>query len=282
MSIPKGKLIAIGGAEDKGTDKDLFAVHKNNPHYSQLGVLKRIVAEAGGKEARIEVITTASAIPGEVWKNYYNAFTMLGCTRVGHLRIRRTKDAEADDVIARLKACNAIMFSGGNQSKITAVFRDTQFFETLKNRYQNENFVIAGTSAGAMAMSAVMISDGNAAFSLLKGEVKNAQGLGLVDGIIIDSHVNKRGRFTRLAQMVALHPAMPGIGLSEDTGVIITKAEDLEAIGSGAVMIVDGSQLKHSNIQKIKDGSPISLEDLRVHILENGNRYNCKTKKVSV
>ncbi len=280
--IPKGKLIAIGGAEDKGTDRDLFAVHKNNPNYTELGVLKRIVDEAGGKHAHIEVVTTASSIPGEVWRNYLNAFTKLGCTRVFHMRIRKAKDAEQEDNLERLKTCQAIMFSGGNQSKITSVYGGTEFFKILKHRYQHENFVVAGTSAGAMAMSHVMISDGNAAYSLLKGEVKNAIGLGFVEHVMIDSHVNKRGRFTRLAQMVALHPHKTGIGLSEDTGVIITREDELEVIGSGAVMIVDGSHILYSNIATIKDGSPISMEDLRVHILQKGNLYNCKTKKITI
>jgi len=280
--IPKGKLIAIGGAEDKGTDRDLFAIHKNNPNYSELSVLKRIVDEAGGKHAHIEVVTTASSIPGEVWRNYLNAFTKLGCTKVFHMRIRKTKDAEQEDVIERLKTCQLIMFSGGNQSKITSVFTGTDFLKTLRSRYEHESFVIAGTSAGAMAMSHVMISDGNAAYSLLKGEVKNATGLGFVEDVIIDSHVNKRGRFTRLAQMVALHPSLTGVGLGEDTGVIITNVDELEVIGSGAVMIVDGSHIVYNNIKTIKDGSPISLEDLRVHILQKGNRYHCKTKKITV
>ena len=280
--IPKGKLISIGGAEDKGTDRDLFAVHKNNPNYTELGVLKRIVDEAGGKHVHIEVVTTASSIPGEVWRNYLNAFTKLGCTRVFHMRIRKAKDADNEDIIDRLKKCQVVMFSGGNQTKITSVFHDSSFFKILKSRYQHESFVIAGTSAGAMAMSHVMISDGNSAYSLLKGEVKNATGLGFVEDVIIDSHVNKRGRFTRLAQMVALHPQKTGIGLGEDTGVIITKGDELEVIGSGAVMIVDGSNILYSNIATIKDGSPISLEDLRVHILQKGNLYNCITKKITV
>ncbi|HLP49701.1 MAG TPA: cyanophycinase [Chitinophagales bacterium] len=280
--IPKGKLIAIGGAEDKGTDKDLFAVHKNNPNYSELGVLRRIVAEAGGKDAHIEVITTASSIPGEVWRNYNNAFAKLGCTNVGHMRIRKPKDADNEDILARLKACDAVMFSGGDQSKIVSTFNLSAFFDILKQRYKEGNFVIAGTSAGAMAMSHIMIRDGNAAVSLLKGEVKNGIGLGFVDQVIIDSHVNKRGRFTRLAQMVALHPTLTGIGLGEDTGVIITNDSDLEVIGSGAVMIVDGSHVVYNNIAHISDGCPISLEDLRVHILQMGNLYNCKTKKITV
>lgn len=280
--IPGGKLIAIGGAEDKGTDKDLFAAHKHNPNYTELGVLKRIVKEAGGKHAHIEVVTTASAIPAEVWRNYLNAFTALGCTKVFHMRIRKAKDADTEENLTRLKTCQCVMFSGGNQSKITSAFAGTGFLKILNHRYHTQNFVIAGTSAGAMAMSKIMIADGHAAISLLKGEVKNAEGLGFVKDVIIDSHVNKRGRFTRLAQMVALHPSKTGIGLGEDTGVIITNEHELEVIGSGAVMVVDGSVIKHNNISRIKDGSPISLENLRVHILQMGNRYNSKTGKLEM
>lgn len=125
--IPKGKLIAIGGAEDKGTDKDLFAVHKNNPNYSELSVLKRIVDEAGGKHAHIEVVTTASSIPGEVWRNYLNAFTKLGCTKVFHMRIRKVKDAEQEDVLERLKSCQLIMFSGEIKAKLLRFSAEQSF-----------------------------------------------------------------------------------------------------------------------------------------------------------
>lgn len=271
---PKGKLIAIGGAEDKGTDKDLFVINKNNPNYTELGILKRIVAEAGGKQSHIEVITTASMIPGEVGRNYLTAFTKAGCSKVNHMRIRKTKDAENEELLERLKVCDAVMFSGGNQSKLTSVFGGTQFLEILKERYTKGDFIIAGTSAGAMAMSKIMIADGNAAHAHLKGVVKISTGLWFVEDMIIDSHVNKRGRFVRMSKTIAMNLSQIGVGLGEDTGVVITNGNELEVIGSGIVLIVDGKHIHHNNVLRIKDGEPISIENLKVHILEKGNRYN--------
>ncbi len=276
---PKGKLIAIGGAEDKGTDKDLFAVNKNNPNYIELGILKRIVAEAGGKQSHIEVITTASMIPGEVGRNYLSAFTKAGCGNVNHMRIRKTKDAENEELLERLRTCDAVMFSGGNQSKLTSVFGGTQFLEILKERYAKEKFIIAGTSAGAMAMSKIMIADGQAAHAHLKGVVKISTGLWFIDGIIIDSHVNKRGRFIRMSKAIALSTLQIGVGLGEDTGVVITNGNELEVIGSGIVFIIDGKGIRHNNVPLIKEGETIAMENLNVHILEKGNRYHAVERK---
>jgi cyanophycinase len=150
--------------------------------------------------------------------------------------------------------------------------------ELLIERYYNERFVIAGTSAGAMAMSNTMIYQGNASNAHLKGEVKITTGLAFVKDVIIDSHFNKRGRFSRLAQAVASNPSAIGIGLGEDTGVIIKKGYEMEAIGSGAVIIIDGRHIRHNNIADIEEGTPISVENIIVHIMEKGNRYNSKTK----
>lgn len=270
---PKGKLIAVGGAEDKGTDLEKGEIKRNNLNFFELGILRRIVAEAGGPAARIEVVTTASMIPDEVGANYLNAFGKIGCTNVGVMRIRDRADATQQEYVDRLLNCAAILFSGGNQLRLSATFGGTQFLHILLNRYRAENFVIAGTSAGAMAMSSTMIYEGNAAQAHLKGEVKMTTGLGLIDTVIIDSHFEKRGRFGRLAQAVAGNPGCIGIGLGEDTGMLITEGNKMEAIGSGLVMILDGHDIGHSNIADIPDGNPISLENLKVHLCEKGNGY---------
>jgi cyanophycinase len=133
--------------------------------------------------------------------------------------------------------------------------------------------VIAGTSAGAMAMSKTMIYEGNATRAHLKGEVKITTGLGFIDSVIIDSHFEKRGRFGRLAQAVAANPSQIGIGLGEDTGMLILEGNKMEAIGSGLVVIIDGHDILHSNIADIPDGNPISIENLKVHFCEKGNGY---------
>jgi cyanophycinase len=275
---PKGILIPVGGAEDKGTDLELGIISRNNLNFMEIGILKSIVKEIDNNNARIEVVTTASQIPDEVGINYLEAFGKLGCNNVGHMKIRNREDAMQEEYLERLKACDAIMFSGGNQLRLTSIFGGTNFLEHLHHRYETERFVIAGTSAGAMAMSNTMIYQGNASNAHLKGEVKITTGLAFIRSVIIDSHFNKRGRFARLAQAVASNPSAIGIGLGEDTGVIIRDGSEMEAIGSGAVIIIDGRHIKHNNIADIEEGMPISVENMIVHIMEKGNKYNVSTK----
>ena len=279
MSSPKGKLIAIGGAEHKGTDLEIDGLHRNNLNFFELGILRRVVEEAGGIAARIEVITTASMIPYEVGENYLNAFGKIGCTNIGLMHIRTRRDAMNEEFIQRIRECDAVMFSGGNQLRLSATDGGTEFLSILKKRYKEENFLIAGTSAGAMAMSNTMIYEGNAARAHLKGEVKITTGLGFLNSVIIDSHFEKRGRFGRLAQAVAANPGCIGIGLGEDTGMLITEGNKMEAIGSGLVIIIDGHDILHSNIADIPDGNPISVENLKVHFCEKGNGYLINERK---
>ncbi len=280
MSHPKGKLIAIGGAEDKGTNLETGQVYRNNLNFFELGILRRVVEETGGPAARIEVITTASMIPYEVGENYLNAFGKIGCTNIGVMHIRTRQDAMSNEYIERIRHCDGVMFSGGNQLRLSATDGGTEFLSLLKKRYkEEEGFVVAGTSAGAMAMSNTMIYEGNAARAHLKGEVKITTGLGFLDNVIIDSHFEKRGRFGRLSQAVAANPGCIGIGLGEDTGMLITEGNKMEAIGSGLVIIIDGHDILHSNIADIPDGNPISLENLKVHFCEKGNGYLIKERK---
>lgn len=279
MEIPQGILIAIGGAEDKGVDLEKGEMIRNNLNFFELGILRRIVNEAGGSSVRIEVVTTASMIPNEVGENYLNAFGKIGCTNIGLIPIRNRADAMQEEYIERIKVCDAVMFSGGNQLRLSATFGGTEFLEIILNRYNNEKkFVVAGTSAGAMAMSRTMIYEGNASTAHLKGEVKITTGLGLMDGVIFDSHFEKRGRFGRLAQAVAANPSAIGIGLGEDTGMVIKDGNMMEAIGSGLVMIIDGHDIRYSNIADIPDGNPISVESIKVHFCEKGNGYFAKER----
>jgi cyanophycinase len=279
MSHPKGKLITVGGAEDKGTNLETGEIHRSNLNFFELGILRRIVQEAGGPSARVEIITTASMIPYEVGENYLNAFGKAGCTNVGVMHIRTRQDAMNEKYIERIRQCDAVMFTGGNQLRLSATDGGTEFLTILKRRYKEENFLVAGTSAGAMAMSNTMIYEGNAAKSHLKGEVKITTGLGFIDSIIIDSHFEKRGRFGRLVQAVVTNPGCIGIGLGEDTGMLITQGNKMEAFGSGLVVIIDGHDILHSNIADIPDGNPISIENLKVHFCEKGNGYLIKERK---
>lgn len=234
----------------------------------------------GGVEKRIEVITTASSIPLEVGENYLSAFGKIGCTNVGLMDIRNREDAIQEDYINRVTQADGIMFTGGDQLRLSSIFGGTDIYNILHDRYFNEpGFVIAGTSAGAMAMSNTMIYQGKSELAHLKGEVKITTGLALLGNVIIDSHFDKRGRFNRLAQAVASNPQCTGIGLGEDTGVIVTDGNHLEVVGSGAVVIVDGKDIKHNNITEVGMGEPIAVENLKVHILVRGNQYLLKERK---
>lgn len=280
MEIPKGKLIAIGGNEDKGTESEPNFEQKNNLNFFELQILSRIVHELPSKkDARIEIITSASSIPREVGDNYLHAFGKLGCTNVGVLSIKSREDAQKNDSLDRLKNCEGVMFTGGNQLRLSSFFGGSEFLKIMHRRYMEENFVIAGTSAGAMAMSNTMIYQGSSSGALIKGEVKITTGLALIKNVIIDSHFDKRGRFGRLAQAVASNPSCTGIGLGEDTGVLITEGDHLEAIGSGLVVVVDGHEIRHSNIADQQEGSPISIEKLIVHVMTKGNYYDLDARK---
>lgn len=275
----KGKLIAIGGAEDKGTiiEKALSVHH--NLNFFGLGILRRIVEEAGGIMARIEVVTTASMIPIEVGNNYLEAFGRIGCTNVDVMHIRTREDALNEEYIERILNCDAVMFTGGNQMRLTSTFGGTKFLRVIQNRYKTEPFIVAGTSAGAMAMSNTMIYEGDASKAHLKGEVKITTGLGFMQNVIFDSHFEKRGRFGRLSQAVGANPSCIGIGLGEDTGMLITDGDEMEAIGSGMVVIIDGHDIRHSNIADIPEGNPMSVENIRVHLCAKGNGYLVNDRK---
>jgi len=273
MQIPKGKLISIGGSEDKGSAIEPHFEPKAHSHFFEFGILKRILLEMNGIDSQIEIITTASVIPEEVGENYILAFSKLGCKKIGVIHIKNREDTLKPEYIERIKKADGVMFTGGNQLRLSMIFGGSEFLKILTYRYLNEDFVISGTSAGAMAMSNTMIFQGSSTGALLKGEVKITTGLALIKDVIIDTHFVTRGRFGRLAQAVTCNPGCIGIGLGDDTGVLITEGNKMEAIGSGLVLIFDGYAIRYSNIADVKDGTPISIENLVVHVMAKGNLY---------
>ena len=282
MDFPKGFLVSVGGAEDKGTDLEKGIIERNRLNFFELGILSNIInLTKGHGDPAVEVITTASSIPDEVGEKYKEAFQKLGCNNIGHMRIRNREDALNPEYLERIKKCNCVMFSGGNQLRLSSIFGGTELLDIIKERYQNEHFVIAGTSAGAMAMSNTMIYEGSADNAHLKGEVKITTGLGFVQHVIIDSHFDKRGRFNRLAQAVAANPGALGIGLGEDTGVIISEGHMLKAIGSGSITIIDGKFIDYNNIADIEIGKAISVENIIVHLMSINDVYDIKKRAFS-
>lgn len=276
--IPKGKLVAIGGNVDKGTDPEGAAKYKSL-NFFEYGILQRILSETRGRDSRIEVVTTASMIPQEVGAGYLEAFGRLGCDKVDVMHIRNRQDCMIPEYAERLRKCDGVMFTGGNQLRLSTIWGGTDLFNIIRERYWNENFVIAGTSAGAMAMSNTMIYEGDSADALLKGAVKITTGLALLKDVIVDTHFDKRGRFGRLAQAVASNPGCIGLGLGEDTGVLITSGNHMETIGSGMVLIFDGHHIRHNTIADLPEGFPISIENLVVHVLAKGNGYDVQNRR---
>ena len=280
MHNPKGFLIAVGGAEDKGEEEK---VRKNRLDFFSAGILRQILEMASRKnKPRIEIITTASSIPDEVWLNYKKAFKKLGCTEVAHLKISSREEAEHSKVLERVEKSSCILFSGGDQLKLCSALGGTQFIKLVKEKYEEEAFVIAGTSAGAAAMSNTMICGGNENRAFLKGEVEMNIGFGFLQNVIIDTHFDARGRFGRLVQAIATQPGAIGIGLDEDTGVIIEKGYRVKAIGASSVVIVDGSHVACNNIAAIKTGMPISLANVSVHVMSQADQFDLNTREFIV
>lgn len=281
----RGKLIIIGGAVDKGsfTETDLDKNVSNNLNFFEAGILRRVLVESKHKEkSRVEVITTASKIPREIGPEYIKALNYLGAENVDVLHIERREQTTDPEVLKRLKAADVVMFTGGDQLRLTSILGGTEFHDILLDKYHNEDFVYAGTSAGAAAASNNMIYQGSSHEALLKGEVKITSGLGLIDGVIIDTHFVQRGRIGRLFQSVVGNPRTLGIGLGEDTGLLITNNSRMEAIGSGLVILVDGRQIKDTNLTEIELGQPISVNNFVVHVLSKFDTYDLKTHKMHI
>jgi cyanophycinase len=257
-------LVAIGGNEDK--DKDL-------------DVLKQTVLLYNKKEPCIELITTASSMPKESGASYIAAFEKIGVMNVKIMDIRKRDQTGNPEYIERLKTADVIFFTGGDQLRITSILGGTPVLETIKSRYFNEKCVIAGTSAGASAMSETMIYEGEICEALCKGKVQLTSGIGLIKNVVIDSHFIKRGRFSRLMDIVTTNPGTIGLGLGEDTGVVIRQGHLLESIGNGLTVIFDGRHIKYTNISDIQIGDAIAVENVWVHTLAKGHGYNLLTRK---
>ena len=280
-----GKLIIIGGAVDKGsfTETDLDENASKNLNFFEEGILKRIINESKYKElSRIEVITTASKIPKEIGPEYVKAFRFLGANNVDVLHIERREQAMETEVLDRLKAADVVMFTGGDQLRLTSILGGTPFDDLLIDKYRNEDFIYAGTSAGAAAASNNMIYQGSSQEALLKGEVKITSGLGLIDDVVIDTHFVQRGRIGRLFQAVVGNPKVLGIGLGEDTGLLIKNGRQMEAIGSGLVILVDGREVKDTNLTQVELGQPISINHLVTHVMSKNDTFDLDTFKMTI
>ncbi|MBD2723329.1 cyanophycinase [Hymenobacter armeniacus] len=265
---PKGVLIAIGGHEDKspkpGTDPDA--------EYAPDSILRRFVSEVG-RNKNILIVPVASEDPKAAAKDYIDVFTSLEAGKVEVLDLQTRAQGHGDEALRQLEEADGFMFTGGDQLRLTALLGGTPWLKRLKERFTHDDIVIAGTSAGAAAMSTPMIYQGRDNQGMLKDEIHVTTGLQFVHDVAIDTHFVARGRIIRMAQIIATNPGCIGLGLEEDTAVVIRDGRELEVIGSGVVTVVDGQDCTDTNIYRIQSGEAITIRDLRMHILSCGEQY---------
>ena len=278
MKMPKGKLIPIGGNEARKLDQKEELEQKFDFKH---GVLEEVIKEMRGEKPRIVVLPLASQHQEEFEELYKNAFKRLG-HKVDVLIINGKKDADKEENLEKLQQADGVFITGGDQSRLIQRLEGTQFLEILKDRYMNDDFVIAGTSAGAMVLSEFMIHGGKSEEAIIKGIIKLADGFGFLPQTIIDTHFLSRGRFSRLTEALLVKRNATGIGLCEDTAVVITKGNELRAIGSGTVTIIESEHIENTNYEEIGERDPIYIDNLKVHILSKGSGFDLIKKKFKV
>lgn len=279
MEKPKGKLIPIGGKEARASENS--SEKKRPVTFTNEGVLSEVLEEMKGPDSKVVVITTASQEPEEMGEMYIEAFSKLGCEGVKSLHLDG-RNVDAKKNLDLLAAADGVFFTGGDQLRLTEKLCNTRFMDLLMERYYEEDFVVAGTSAGAMAMSALMIKDGSNTESLLKGIVQIDKGFNLLPNTIIDTHFMSRGRFSRLAEAILGHGGHTAVGICEDTGLVISEGNLLRTIGSGVAFIIQADHVRETNFKKARKMEAVFVEGLGVHILARGASYALKEKRFLV
>ncbi len=259
----RGHLVAIGGAEDKSSEPE---------------ILGRVFGLAPEGCTEVAVITTASSVPEKIYPEYELAFIGLGASAVHPLHFRERKDTADPESLAIIRRCGVVFFSGGDQMRLTSILGGSPAIEAIRERYY-DGVVVAGTSAGAVALSNTTIYGDGPVDALHKGAVQMGSGLGFVEGVIIDSHFLERGRFTRLMEAGATNPEHLGVGLGEDAGVIIHPDRVLESIGPGHVIVVDSRDLASSNVAEISNGEPVAIENVVMHALISGHGFDIDKRR---
>jgi len=247
-----GTLVAVGGAEDKR---------------DEMLILRRALDEVPGGVRRVEVLPTASREPLLAAQPHADAFRALGVPEVGVLDVRIREQAEDDAFAARVRGADLLYMTGGDQARLGDVLRGTPLLAALQDKLANGG-VVAGTSAGAAAMTGTMIAQGEP--TLRKGSVRLAPGLGLLDGLVIDTHFTERGRFARLIEAVATHPRLLGVGIGEDTAIVVRGGE-MRVVGAGSVVVMDAGEMRASNVQDAAHDQPVSVARVILHTLADGD-----------
>jgi cyanophycinase len=259
----KGTLLIIGGAEDPDDDNLRIL-----PHLAQL---------AGGKRARIMVCAAATEEPAGSLRNYRALFEKIGVAEVMGVPFNDRAEGNDPKVLEQLERATGVFLIGGDQLRITSVLAGTDFASRLSERFQTERLFVAGTSAGAAAMSSTMIIRGDGG-SVCRNTVELAPGLGYLDESVIDTHFDRRGRIQRVMVVFAQNPGTVGIGIDGNTAIELKPSGRFTVLGRGVVFVFDG-RVTHSNVAQVKESDPLALTDCKVHVLPEGYGFSLKTKR---
>lgn len=278
--VPKGKLLIIGGHEEKGENEVTLAVAKRGKTYAHFEILGALINRTRAVSKTIEIITQASSIPKEMEEWYINAYKGEGFSNVGFLHMDHWTKTDEKSYLERIHKAHAVFFTGGDQFKLVSALKGTEIIKVIQKKYlEDKDFILAGTSAGAMSIAEIIIRDGLIGEVLLKDDLRIDKGFGLIKDIIVDTHFIQRGRFARLAQAIIQNPDCLGIGLSENTALLISDENEAECMGSGMVIIIDGSEIGSTNGKSARSDVAMVVENLKVHILADGCKYFIKDKK---
>jgi len=254
----KGKLMIIGGAEDK---------HEN------CEILEKLVELAGRNDGHLALLTVAAQNYKEIGEEYIRIFGRLGMKHVNAVHIRNRQDADDETFASTIDKASCIFFTGGDQLRITSLMCGTKTEKILHKTYER-GVVIAGTSAGASVMSQTMITSGKDDDAPKKCTLKMAPGLGLLSGVVVDQHFAQRGRIGRLLTAIAQNPRILGIGIDEDTAILVNSNAVFEVLGSNAVTILDGEKLTFTNVSELKPNDILALANVIMHVLPSGYKYD--------
>lgn len=255
-----GHLLVIGGAEDK---------------YNERRILKKFISLAGGPaEAEILIVPVASDYPEFAADVYTQAFRNLGIDTPRVLRATSRQDVFDADPDELLDGVTGIIMTGGDQMRLVSTLGGTEFSQKMRRLARETDIVVAGTSAGAAGMSASMIVRGESTPHPHKNSVRLSPGLGLLKNIIIDQHFTERGRISRLITAVSYNPYNLGIGIDENTAIILNNEGILEVFGTGTVTVVDGSEISYNEIAEVDDFQAFSVFGAKIHILGDGLIYD--------
>ena len=257
----KGQLLIIGGHEDKTGDK---------------GILRELAALVG--TGKLVVSTLASEKPREMWEEYEPVLRALGIPHVHHLHIESREEASSPRCMRVLEDATAVFFTGGDQLKITSLIGDTPVFSRIYEILLDGG-TIAGTSAGASVMSETMMVGGTGEASYrLHQDLRLAPGFGFAKDMVIDQHFAERGRIGRLLGVIGQNPRIIGVGIDEDTAILMRPYRDFRVVGEGGVTVLDGRTVTHSNIAEDRTGDTMSVFGVTLHVLGKGDVFDLRTR----